>query len=111
MGAFCGGDGLLGQAEGAPAAGLDLDENEGAAVSCDYVDFALAGAVVGRQDGVAELLEVEARGGFPCAGGAGVARRTDGRYSVGRVRPRMSLTGLKVRRCMAVGPARCRASR
>ena len=104
-------DCFLRQAEGASAAGLDLDKDEGIAVSCDDVDLALAGPVVGREDGVAELLEVEARGGLPCAGGADVVRPGDGRYSPFRGRPRMSLTGLKVRRWMAVGPMRRRASR
>jgi len=111
VGGFRRGYGLFGQSEGAPAAGLDFDEDVGVAVSRDYVDFALAGAVVGGQDGVAELLDVEARGGFACAGGAGVSRRADGCYSAGWWRPRMSLTGLNVRRWMGVGPVRCRASR
>ena len=73
VGAFRGGDGLLREPEGASAAGLDLDEDVSVAVSCDYVYLALAGAVVGRQDGVAEFLEVEARGVLSRAGCAGVS--------------------------------------
>jgi len=111
VGAFDGGDRLFREAEGATAARLDLDEHEGIGVPSDDVDLALAGAEVRRENAVAEPVEVEAGSGLACAGGAAVSGRRNGRYSVGGVRPRISRTGLKLCRCIGVGPLRLRVSR